>query len=322
MIKFITSLLFLLLISIIGHSQSISEIKNSGNYYWGEGIANDLENADKKALADLIGQISVNIESQFKNVKTEENGNFKEYTQSVTNTYSGATLDRAERKVTEGKKLVMVLRFITKEKMTEIFSERKNKIFEYIKSAQIAEESLRIGDALKYYYWALALVRSHPDCNEIKYNLDGKGESLLLSALPDKLNSILSQIQVSISDIIEKKDEKNVILSIKYLNNPVQNYDFTYWTGDTWTSLNTAKNGVGVADFFGETAKSFTDLRLRSEYFYKNNSKIDQEVYNVLENTNTPSLKLAEIKIPLKKDVQTKAEQKQNKQSLEKYFKR
>ena len=307
--KNITLICFLFTIILARAQQTINDIKKSSRYYWGEGTGKNLTQADKNALRDLITQISVNIQTQFKNTMVEENGNFKEYTESITNTYSGATLDRAERKVDESKKdQVTVLRYIPKEKMEEIFTDRKRKIFEYIKTAEEAEKEVRISDALKYYYWALALLRSHPDCNKINASINGKPEALILTALPDKINTIFTQLKVEISDIVDKKEEKNIILSIKYQDKPVQNYDFTYWTGDTWTNLNSAKDGIGTADFFGETSGSFSDLRLRTEYIYLENSKVDNEIASVLENNNTPNFKFAELKIPLKKTVKKEKE--------------
>jgi hypothetical protein len=293
---FLTSFFFILNTSF---AQSYTEIKQSDAYYWGEGKGKTLEIADKNALKDLISQISVSVEFQFKSLASEENNNYKEYAQSVINTYSNATLTRTDRKVIETPEEITVLRYITKLSMDSIFIERKNKIFEYIKSAKIAENENRIGDALKYYYWSLALLRSHPDCNKIKYNITGDEQQLLMSAIPDKINSIFSPLNISISDITNKGDDKSIILAATYKNVPVQNLDFTYWTGDTWSNLNSAKNGMGVVDYLGKTSGSFSDIRLHVEYMYVNNSKIDEEVNSVIENTNIPYFKQAEIKLPL-----------------------
>jgi hypothetical protein len=284
------------------YSQSIEEIKSSGNYYWGEGKGRTLETADKNALKDLISQISVNIKYSVEVVKQEDNEAYSEYTESVTKTYSNATLSRADRKVEESENEVKVIRYITKKQMDEVFAERKEKIFDYIKSARIAEAEMRIGDALKYYYWSLALLNSHPDCNKIKFAICGNDELVLITALPDKINSILNQIKVDVTSTDDRETVKDIMVKYTYLGKPVQSFDFTYWTGDTWSVQNATKNGNGLVQLVGEAKNITGPLRIRTEYSYFNNSKIDPDVNNVLENTNIPFFKNAETTIDLSSD--------------------
>ena len=177
--KFIMLFLILFLSNLT--AITINEIKNTDKYIWGEGKASTLRQADKRAIQDLVSQISIQVESRFTDILSEENGDVSEYCKSVLNTYSNTTLHQAERKVIEKKGKVIVYRYIEKGNIKKIFENRKNKIFQYIDSAIKSEKDLRIGDALKYFYWSLALLRSHPDQNALKYNLSYRDSLVLIT---------------------------------------------------------------------------------------------------------------------------------------------
>lgn len=294
--KVITTILCLFILSTV-YSQSIEEIKSSGNYYWGEGKSSTLNIADRNALTDLISQISVNVKYSVQMIKQEEDDVYSEYTESITKTYSNATLSRAERKVVEGENEVKVIRFITKKQLDEIFAERKVKIFDYIKSAKQAEADERIGDALKYYYWSLALLNSHPDCNKIKYPLDGSDELVLITALPDKINSMIHKIDYEVIKTEKRENVTDVYVKFMYADKPVQSFEFTYWMGDTWSVQNATKNGIGLIQLTGNDKDLIENVRIRIEYTFFNNSRIDPDVNNVLEMTNIPFFKNAEISL-------------------------
>ncbi len=294
---------FMLLIFCTLNSLTIKEIQNNRSYIWGKGIAENLQKADKQAIKDLISQISIKVEGSFSDVLTESDGDVSEYCKSVLNTYSNTTLHQAERKVIEKKGKVIVYRYIERKNLFSIFENRKQKINEYVDSAISAENDLRIADALKYYYWSLALLRSHPNHNEIKYTFCDNDSLLLLTELPKRINNIFSQLDFAITQIIENKDEKRKTtnLFITYNNIPVTNLDYHYWTGDTWTNIVSAKDGIGVIDFFGEACNSFKKIKLKCEYIYENKSKVDLELREVIENTDLPFFSNADFEIHLEK---------------------
>jgi hypothetical protein len=306
-----TKLHLVLYCTVFGTSltaQTIDEIKTSKEFYWGQGKNETLELADRAALKDLLSQISVYIEHSMKHSYTENNSDYKEFTESVTKTYSSGTLQRAERKVIETEEGVTVLRYITKTQMEEVFSNRRDKILDYVKIARNAENELRIADALKYYYWALALLKSHPESNKIRFALNDKDELVLLNALPDKINSIFTQTKVEITKVEERDKVKELIVRILYQDRVSQNFDFIYWLGDTWSVHNSSKNGLATIELYSEQAKNLTELRLRAEYIFRNASKTDPEVENVIENTFIPTFRSSELKIPIKESAPTTPE--------------
>jgi len=267
---------------------TVDEIKQ--NYMYGFGKASTLQKADKQAITDLISQISIQVESSFTNIMEEENGNLHEFCQSIVNTYSNSTLHNAQRKVIEEDGKTIVYRYIKKADMNKIFANRKKKIIDYTTSAVFAEQELRIADALRYYYWALVLLRSHPDHNEITFNFDERNQ-LLITTLPDRITRIFSNIEITISQI----EENQLIMQIKYQNLPLQNLDYIYWIGDTHSRLHSARNGIGTAELY----QKFSNLKLRVEYIYQNKSRIDIELWQVLEVTNIPTFSSANFNVPI-----------------------
>ncbi|MCF8335530.1 MAG: LPP20 family lipoprotein [Bacteroidales bacterium] len=299
-------ILLIMLLGLLGnitHSQTLDVIKNSGDYIYGIGEGKTFREADKNALDNLVSQISVQVESQFKQIVTEKDQQVEEYAKSVVNTYSNTTLTQTRSKVVEEKPgHTRVIRYMKEEDMEKVFANRKEKILDYTQSGIEAEEEARIGDALKYYYWSLVLLQSHPDHNNISYQFPSQEEErVLLSALPARINSVFSNLNVNIREVKENEDKKvkTVLLNITYKGEPVQNFDYKYWTGNTWSSLTSAKNGLGYVKLYGAASESLSQIRLRSEYIYENKSSLDLELREVLKQTDAPYFSKAEYKIPM-----------------------
>ena len=269
----------------------------------GYGTSSSLKKADKEALQDLISQISVQVESKFSDIMTEEDGNLSEFTQSIVNTYSNVTLNMAQRKVVEENGKVIVHRFIEKDKVMELFSNRKDKIIEFYKSGIQTEENLRIADALKYYYWSLVLLRSHPDHNKIKFATSNSDSVHLLYKIPEKIENIFANLQFEIvkNNFNEDEVSRKIELQIKYKEEKISNLDYHYWTGENWTNIVSAKDGIGFVEFFGNSSQALDKLKLKIEYVYENKSKIDLELKNVIEDTDIPFFREADIVASLSK---------------------
>ncbi|MCX6309635.1 MAG: LPP20 family lipoprotein, partial [Bacteroidia bacterium] len=180
----------LLITSISGRlaAQSISDIKSDRQtYIWGEGMGETLKAADQAALVEIIGQISVQVESNFE-MKTTENGkDFAQTVNDVIKTYTSATLKNTERIVLENEPDAKVFRYIRRSELTKIFESRKNKIRDFAQSGESALKNLQVADALRYLYWSQTLLRSHPEANDIDMmDLSGK-KVLLITWLPKQI---------------------------------------------------------------------------------------------------------------------------------------
>jgi hypothetical protein len=281
-------------------SQTAEKIKKDKNYVWGESTAKTLEMADQFAMKDLVSQISTKVETSFSTVMTETNENIEEFTQSAIKTYSNIYLTNAKRIVKSSKKKVYVFRYMEKADIEEMFNNRKIKILDYTTLAVRAEKDLRIGDAIRYYYWALALLNSHPESGKIRYHTTENEEISLLPFIQSEIDKIFTNLRFDIKQTIDKNNTKTYILNVTYRNHPVTNLDYVYWTGNTWSNTYSLKDGLGVAEFFEGQAKDLSQLRIKTEYTYYAQSISDPEIRSVLEMAYLPRIKNAEITINLK----------------------
>jgi len=160
-------------------------------------------------------------------------------------------------------------------------SELSGKITDYVISGMKAEKDLRIGDALKYFYWSYLLIKCDEFNKEMK--LDEFDKRLLSIALPEKINKIFSDITINVKSIKENNGIKSVVLCVKYQEKPVSNLDLTYYTGDSWSSYIKVRNGLALIDFFGLSASSITKLQIKTEYRYDNLIRHDDDMKKVIE---------------------------------------
>ena len=266
-----------------------TEILNSNEYYAGLGKAATYEKADQKALKDLVSKISTSVEVNFTNVYSEENGELKEFTESMVKTYSNTMLRNTMSKVDETTEpgQVIVVRYVEKQDLNKIFADRERKIIDYAKTAYRAEKELRIGDALRYYYWSLVLLRSHPDNNSLATCID-EHEQTLITYLPNRLERIFSLLSFQIVQNNLQDAQRTLKLKICFNNQHVQNLDIMYYTGDSWSCKITANSGYALLDFYDEYARELDQFDLKIEYMYYNKRNIDAEIRELLEDFDNP----------------------------------
>lgn len=278
---------FVILFSL--YAQPFTEILNSDNYYAGRGEAATYEKANQKALQDLVTQISISVQVNFTNVYSEEDGKLKEFTESVVNTYSNTMLRNTMSKVDEQSKpgRVIVVRYVEKLDLQKIFADRERKIINHAKDGLQAEMENRIGSALQNYYWALVLLRSHPDNNSLAANID-KREQTLITYLPNRIERIFSLLSFDVVSNEMQDAQRTLKLKICFNKQHVQNLDIMYYTGDSWSCKITANSGYALLDFYDEYARDLDQFDLKIEYLYYNKRNIDAEIRELLEDFDNP----------------------------------
>ena len=161
-------MILMLLLPLTSLAQTAEEraeqMKANAEYICGEGWGDTYNSADQAALADLISKISLNISNSFE-IKEEEfntNSSFDSKTAitSVMNSYAQATLTNTFNLVISNTPQTHVLRYIRKSEVNKIFDERKEKVFDYVRSAMRAEEKAKIDDARWCYRYR------QPACQE------------------------------------------------------------------------------------------------------------------------------------------------------------
>ena len=286
--KIFPALLICFIVSANIYGQSVSEIKaNRDKYLWGQGTGTTLSQADKNALSMLVSQISTHVESEFnqiqKQVRTNDNVDFSQKVNLVVNTYSQATLHNTERIVISNAPDAKVLRYIKRESVAKIFENRKDKIMNFVTNARKAVKERRIGDGLRYYYWGLILLKSHPDCNAIRYTDEEGNKRPLINWIPMQMNEIFSNIEFKVQKQENTEDSKRVMLEIHYKEEPVANLDYSYWDGQDWSHLINVKDGRGFLEYYGAAAQGKEEGRVKVEYIYENQANIDNELKTVMD---------------------------------------
>lgn len=291
-------MILMLLLPLTSLAQTAEEraeqMKANAEYICGEGWGDTYNSADQAALADLISKISLNISNSFE-IKEEEfntNSSFDSKTAitSVMNSYAQATLTNTFNLVISNTPQTHVLRYIRKSEVNKIFDERKEKVFDYVRSAMRAEEKAKIDDALRNYYWAFAMVRSLQYPNSVKMTIDGV-QRLLVTRIPQQIEEIMSNLSTKIAS----KDGNEINLFIKYKGEPVTSLDYTYFDGQTWSNLYSAKDGMGIVEL--RPGVEINSLQLKYEYEYADQCQIDKELESVMQLFKGTSFKNASVYI-------------------------
>lgn len=252
---------------------------SSFDYVYGEGWGETEEIADKQALANLISKITTTISNQFTVDESEmsDGNNVSSETKvnSIVNTYSQATLNNVGSIVLEQAPKAHVMRYIKTAELQKAFEQRKDKVFDYLRSAARSEANGRIDNALRYYYWSMIMLKSLQYPNEIKFE-DEEGSHLLTTWIPLKINEIFDNIDAQIA----RRYGDVVDIYMTYKGNPVGSLDFTYFDGVQWSQLNNARNGVASIEL--RKNSSIRNLQLKYEYQYADETRIDGETHQVM----------------------------------------
>ncbi|MDR1416619.1 MAG: hypothetical protein LBJ57_04275 [Prevotellaceae bacterium] len=285
-------------------SQSISEIKGSKKYYYGEGIGSTPKRAEDEALQSLLNAISVTLASETfigsEQVTVNGKAEFTESAKAILKSYSSATLKNTEKIEWQEDDAIHVLCYLHRAEVKKIFAEREEKIKDFVAIAHEAELKLQLADALKYYYWALLLLQSHPDGNTISAAVDGSEQKLSLF-LPQQINRLFDGISCKVTG---KKTETNLTiynLLLAYNGQPVSNLEYKTHDGRSWSRVIGAKNGAGTAEMIGDKPDLHKSIHLLVEYEFGDEWKTDREVDAILPNVKAISFKKASLQIEIKK---------------------
>ncbi|MDD4431350.1 MAG: hypothetical protein PHF61_08125, partial [Bacteroidales bacterium] len=137
---------------------------------------------------------------------------------------------------------------VDRKEIERSYAARQEKILDFLQQGQEQEAKLQINLALKYYYWGLALLRSHPHGATISFeDLAGNSQKAFIW-LPRKLEEILANIDVRIEGI----DPGQMIVNLQFIYHGQllpNKLDYFYWNGFRNTRLYEAKDGRGTANF-------------------------------------------------------------------------
>ena len=277
-----------LVASVPGLSQTWDEVRYNGEYICGEGWGRSVEEADREALSALGSRISVAVSSSFLHTEDQRiSSSGKEYV-SVTNatlsTQSFTRLSNTSMVVMRDGRRYHVARWIRRDEIDLLFSDRKSKALEYESLAEQAEWDLRLDAALRYHYWAYTTLRSLGRPSEVR---DGQGRMLVVR-IPERINAILSGLEVT-----ARKTGNALSLEFRYGGAPVRGLDFCYFDGQQWSSAIHVKDGRATARLAPGALGEIVQLRI--EYTYRDEARLDDELGSVLASADSVPFRKANI---------------------------
>ena len=154
-------------------AEKAEKLKADNSYVTGEGYGATLEEASGNATRNLLGKITTNLRSSLDVKTTEVNQNGQVDMESVINdvvsTYTQGTLRNTDEVCISTEPEFHVMRYIKRSEIEQIFSEREERVKDYVRAAIGAEKKGRIDNALRYYFWAYNLLKSIQSPATVKF---------------------------------------------------------------------------------------------------------------------------------------------------------
>ena len=275
-----------LLLSILVSAQEqdasrAEKIKADDAYVTGDGFGATMEEASGNATRNLLSKITTSLRSSLDVKTTEVNSNGSVDMESVVNdvvsTYTQGTLRNTDEICIATEPEFHVMRYIKKTEVQQIFSEREERVKDYVRAAVSAEKRGRIDNALRYYYWGYNLLKSIQSPATVKFNNDGE-QHFLLNWIPEQMREIMSRITMNVASYDDESGE--VELLVNYNGKPITSLDFTYFDGAQWSNPTAAKDGMAQIELRPNSRVS--NIQLKYEYAYKKQARQDAELEMVM----------------------------------------
>ena len=235
-------------------------------YYIGEGEGRTYEEARNNAYQQMVGKISLTIESSFVNIEKEENENgtmnSNSSVENVVKTYSYISnlegVEDVQITATDAK-MCRVRCYVKKIEVQKMFNARQKRVMTYTKLARNAEKKIEIDNALRYYYWAFCLLKTIPR-NNLLYTDQGDP---LITWIPSQIDAVLRGIEVV------EEDRRNNTIYLKFYYNGEKLARLDYAVNNRKYTMN---SGDGIID--NASAISSTGLFVKCEYEYEEQASV------------------------------------------------
>jgi hypothetical protein len=257
----------------------IEQIKSDDKNIWSEGVGVSVFDANKDAKADINNKIIKLFSDKLNSNYLEKHSISPLVIEKFQNQIITDLQPFIARKAYQSGKTQNIVRYIPKDEIDKYLEIKENRIHSFYQDGAEAEKTNEIGDALKYYYWTYVLTIAHPEQERI-YLKEGSNIPAV-TFLTQKIDKILSDLSYTVTDSIIVKDMKRFIIGFSYNNKPVENVDFRYWNGVTWSEINCINNGIGLIEIYPEYNRN--DVKINIEYKYKNKAKFDKTLQKFVE---------------------------------------
>ena len=280
--------LFLLLLpyGMTGYAQEVNNTKarqilNDASYLTGEGIAQTREEAVGNAIANLLSKVRTSVSASITERMQEQDNNgaitSESIVTSVLKSYTQGALRNTEEICLSTSPEFHIMVYMKRTEMDQIFSERVERVKDYVRSAVSAEEKGRIDNALRYYFWAYNLLSSVQTPGKVKFNYNG-GDVYLQNWIPEQMREIFGKLSVKMGAYDKKSGEAELLVT--YAEKPVTSLDFSYFDGTQWSNPTSAKDGMAQIELRPDAPVE--NVQVKYEYEYKEQARQDGELEMVI----------------------------------------
>lgn len=283
------------------YAQDMQAIKSDPNYYSAEGIGITIDEADRNAMEQISRQISVSIYTSTSTDRQTSTSTGNNPTLNQTQTDKGTSvsfvsLQNVNRMVLEPEPNAKVFRWVAKSEVEKMFAARRQKILDYVKSGQVAEQRLQIDDAIRSYYWALELAKVNGEAVYAEFN--GK-QANCLSYLPLKIKSVIANINANIESCEYNNNRYHVDMNFTYSGQPVSSLKLTYFDGQSFVGPASVRDGYCELELLAMPTTN--TVRLRYEYqFCKEAENLDADLKVAFSNPSLTIIDNALVDIPVR----------------------
>jgi len=277
-------IILLSVFNLFAQTPSKTQIIQSHEYYYGEGIHNDENRAREEAVRELSEMISVTIASQFQLIGTETNMQYEEFASSVIKTYATATLKNVEqlRSITpEGK--TEILCYMSKARVKKLYTERAEMAYKMYMNGKENLERGSLAFALKNFYFSNLLIKSIPEeriiVNSIEISLE----------IPSAINRILRNVEFNLTcDQMKSPQERRLSFDVTYMDKPVSLMHYRFWDGNQISGNGQVRDGKTTIRLAGNSV-NFDELKIFVEYEYYNSRREFQAVEDLWDVVTPPN---------------------------------
>ena len=299
----------------------------SENYLYASASADSLDQAKASAVEQLASQIMTNVTSysnydfshRSENGKMEETVLFKQVSETFTNVrlrdYQTLIVGKPDKR----NKLYTVFVYIDKAKVKEIYDEieerereaqkeREEKLTtnvrHYYTEGCRAVKDVRLGDALKYWYWSYVLSLG----TNVTIEQGGREEPaarLVETQIENLLNAIrVTAVGYKKEPINDFQNRYRVTLNIEYVNDgvakKVTNLDYKYNDGIT-----SDQGGPRVRDGSGTLDLQYEDIDEVSLFItYKyDDSETSSDIYDIVKAKGNKTFAAATKRVVIPKEL-------------------
>ena len=279
--------LIALAFSINGFSQDYrknrkeaDKIKANAGFYWGEsGECRNLNKAGEAALNSLLDNISGDKSLLSLYFTDSDNGNEEQRSRVFVTFRDELKKQSTDLVLNDNDGNAAVFLYISKDDFNKICSRREKKIADYIAEGLAAEEQLRYGNALRYYYWAMMLCHSHPNGAGLTYKYDGLNVAPTYSWLHKHTEEVLQSIAIQ-PRRQEKADDNVFVLSITNGSDGIDGLDFYYNNGNG-TAKGSTENGLSYIKMVDPSISQLViSIELENKTIVKS---FDTDVFRIID---------------------------------------